>query len=71
MKFAYLLLITGGLFAQPASMTVEAPERTLPAYVADKLSAADRILFGKLMRVGLEAAWSAVTQEGYPLCFIN
>jgi len=71
MRSAYLLLITGGLCAQPASITVEAPQRTLPAYVADKLNAADRVLFGKLMRVGLEAAWSAVTQEGYPLCFIN
>jgi regulator of RNase E activity RraA len=28
-------------------------------------------LFDKLMRVGLEAAWSAVTAEGYPQCFIN
>jgi regulator of RNase E activity RraA len=43
----------------------------VPAHVAEKLSPADRVLFGKLMRVGLEAAWSAVTQEGYPLCFIN
>lgn len=50
------LLITGGLYAQPASITVEAPERTLPGYVADKLGVADRVLFGKLMRVGLEAA---------------
>jgi regulator of RNase E activity RraA len=71
MRFCVSLLLTAGLFAQPAAITVEAPERTLPAYVADKLSAADRVLFGKLMRVGLEAAWSAVTQEGYPLCFIN
>ena len=68
MRFVCLLLIGGGLFAQ---ITVEAPERTIPKHVADKLSAADRVLFGKLMKVGLEAAWSAVTQEGYPLCFIN
>ena len=71
MRFCFAALLTSGLFAQSASLTVEAPERTLPAYVADKLSAADRVLFGKLMRVGLEAAWSAVTQEGYSLCFIN
>lgn len=71
MRFASALLITSGLFAQTASLTVEAPPRTLPAYISSKLSASDRELFSKLMQVGLEAAWSAVTQEGYPLCFIN
>ena len=71
MRFASALLVTSGLFAQPASLTVEAPPRTLPAYISSKLSASDRELFTKLMHVGLEAAWSAVTQEGYPLCFIN
>lgn len=71
MRIAWLFLAGAGLWAQPASLTVEAPARVLPAYVIEKLSAADRILFGKMMRVGLEAAWSAVTQEGYPLCFIN
>ena len=71
MRLASALLITCGLYAQTASLTVEAPPRTLPACIAGKLSASDRELFGKLMQVGLEAAWSAVTQEGYPLCFIN
>ncbi len=71
MRFAYAFLIAGTLAGQMGPMTVKAPERTLPAHVASKLSAADRVLFGKLMTVGLEAAWSAVTQEGYPLCFIN
>lgn len=71
MRFAVAVLIAGGVFAQPSPLTVEAPPRELPAHVAAKLSAADRALFGRLMRVGLEAAWSAVTQEGYPLCFIN
>ena len=71
MRFCLFLLLSAGLFSQPAAITVEAPDRTLPANVADKHSATDRVLFGKLMRVGLEAAWSAVTQEGYPLCFIN
>jgi regulator of RNase E activity RraA len=65
------MLFTANLFAQTASLTVEAPPRTLPAYVSDRLSASDRELFGKLMHVGLEAAWSAVTQEGYPQNFIN
>ena len=69
MRIVYWLLMGGALLAQ--TPTVQAPERTLPAHVAAKLSAADRVLFGKLMRVGLEAAWSAVTAEGYPLCFIN
>lgn len=71
MRFAVVLLVAGGLAGQRAPLTVEAPARTIPAYVAEQLSAADRALFSKLMEVGLEAAWSAVTQEGYPQCFIN
>lgn len=47
------------------------PARTLPPHVASKLSPADAELFAKLMRVGLEAAWVATTEEGYPQCFIN
>ena len=45
--------------------------RVMPASVAERLNAADRALFARLMRVGLEAAWVAVTEEGYPQCFIN
>jgi regulator of RNase E activity RraA len=71
MRIAALLALPAGLWAQPAPLTVQATPRALPAYVAEKLSPADRALFDKLMRVGLEAAWSAVTQEGFPLCFIN
>ncbi len=43
----------------------------MPAYIVERLSPQDRVLFGKLMRVGLEAAWSLVTAEGYPQNFIN
>lgn len=71
MRIACALLVACGLSGQTPSLTVQAPPRSLPAHVASKLSAADRILFEKLSRVGLEAAWSAVTQEGFPLCFIN
>ena len=42
-----------------------------PPQVAGKLSPADRDLFAKLTKVGLEAAWVATTEEGYPQCFIN
>ena len=66
-----LALLVPGLFAQPATIDFPRPDRTLPAHVAAKLSAADRVLFGKMMRVGLEAAWVATTEEGYPQCFIN
>jgi len=69
MRFAAAFLITSRLYSQ--TITVEAPPRTLPAHVAAKLSPADFELFTKLTQVGLEAAWAAVTQEGYPLCFIN
>jgi 5-oxopent-3-ene-1,2,5-tricarboxylate decarboxylase/2-hydroxyhepta-2,4-diene-1,7-dioate isomerase len=69
MRIFLAVCLAGGVWAQ--GLTVEGPERKLPAHVEEKLSAADRVLFGRMMRVGLEAAWSAVTAEGYPLCFIN
>ena len=71
MRILCTLLLSSCLWAQAPPLTVQAPTREVPAHVAEKLSPADRVLFGRLMRVGLEAAWSAVTQEGYPLCFIN
>ena len=43
----------------------------MPAYVQERLSPQDRVLFDKLMRVGIESAWSLVTAEGYPQNFIN
>jgi 5-oxopent-3-ene-1,2,5-tricarboxylate decarboxylase / 2-hydroxyhepta-2,4-diene-1,7-dioate isomerase len=60
-----------GVQAQETSVTVTAPSRSLPPSVEKRLSESDKELFGKLMRVGLEAAWSAVTNEGYPQNFIN
>lgn len=60
-----------GVNAQDNAVTVTAPVRTLPSSVEKRLSQSDKELFGKLMRVGLEAAWSAVTSEGYPQNFIN
>jgi regulator of RNase E activity RraA len=72
MRLAIAMLCATGLsFPQAIPITVQAPERRLPRYVAEKLSASDRGLFDKLMRVGLEAAWVATTEEGYPQCFIN
>ncbi|HEU0120695.1 MAG TPA: hypothetical protein VFQ91_09235 [Bryobacteraceae bacterium] len=71
MRILRLLPLACGLLAQTPPISVKAPSRTVPPHVYSKLSAADRVLFDKLMRVGLEAAWAAVTQEGYPLCFIN
>ena len=60
-----------GVQAQETSLTVTAPSRSLPPSVEKRLSESDKELFAKLMRVGLEAAWSAVTNEGYPQNFIN
>jgi regulator of RNase E activity RraA len=71
MKHLTLLLLSTCLFGQTASLTVSAPANQLPPSVATRLSPADRELFGKLMQVGLETAWAAVTSEGYPQCFIN
>jgi len=71
MRTCLFVMLGAALLGQPAPITVKAPDRTIPPHVAGKLSPADRVLFGRLMRVGLEAAWSAVTAEGYPLNFIN
>ena len=70
MKYLTVLLLSAALFGQTPPL-VTPPSYTLPASVASRLSPADRPLFDKLMRVGLEAAWSVVTSEGYPQCFIN
>jgi len=64
-----LLLIPGLLCAQ--LLKVDTPERRLPAYIEERLSAPDKVLFGKLMRAGIESMWAVVVREGYPVCFIN
>ena len=69
MRYAFLL-IPAALYAQTA-LTVPEPLRAMPAYIEERLTPSDRALFRKLMRVGMESAWSALTGEGYPVCFIN
>ena len=54
MRIFLAVCLAGGVWAQ--GLTVEGPERKLPAHVEEKLSAADRVLFGRMMRVGLEAS---------------
>ena len=66
-----MLTLSTNAFPQAAPIIATAPSPRLPESVTAKLAASDRALFDKLMRVGLEAAWSAVTSEGYPQCFIN
>ena len=70
---AFLLLLAAGtaLRAQKATLQLDPVERRMPAYIVERLNAQDRVLFDKLMRVGLESAWSLVTAEGYPQNFIN
>jgi 5-oxopent-3-ene-1,2,5-tricarboxylate decarboxylase / 2-hydroxyhepta-2,4-diene-1,7-dioate isomerase len=65
------VLISVGVLAQKATLKLEPVEREMPAYVLERLNAKDRVLFDKLMRVGIESAWSLVTAEGYPQNFIN
>ena len=69
----FLVLFVAGatVAAQKAALKLEPIERQMPAYIQERLSAEDRVLFDKLMRVGLESAWSLVTAEGYPQNFIN
>src|SRR5687768_11895209 len=65
------LILSAGVLAQKATLTLEPVERQMPAYIQERLNATDRVLFDKLMRVGIESAWSLVTAEGYPQNFIN
>jgi regulator of RNase E activity RraA len=71
MKCLALFVISGALFGQTAPPVVAAPPYKLPPSVADRLSPSDQVLFGKLMKVGLEAAWAVVSSEGFPQCYIN
>ncbi len=45
-------MITAGVVAQKAALKLEPIERQMPAYIQERLSAEDRVLFDKLMRVG-------------------
>src|SRR4026207_340614 len=65
------MFLSVGVLAQKATLKLESVERQMPPYIQERLSAQDRVLFDKLMRVGLESAWSLVTAEGYPQNFIN
>jgi regulator of RNase E activity RraA len=60
-----------GVCAQTATLQLAPVDRQMPAYVQERLNARDRVLFDKLMRVGIESVWSLVTAEGYPQNFIN
>jgi regulator of RNase E activity RraA len=69
--FLVIFVACAAVSAQKATLKLETVERQMPAYIQERLSPADRVLFEKLMRVGLESAWSLVTAEGYPQNFIN
>jgi 5-oxopent-3-ene-1,2,5-tricarboxylate decarboxylase/2-hydroxyhepta-2,4-diene-1,7-dioate isomerase len=65
------LVVSAGLFAQAPLLKIESAPRQMPTYIQERLNANDRVLFDKLMRVGIESAWSLVTAEGYTQNFIN
>jgi regulator of RNase E activity RraA len=71
MALAGTVIAGAGLWAQNAALKIDPVEREMPAYIQERLSPQDRVLFDKLMRVGIESAWSLVTAEGYPQNFIN
>ena len=43
----------------------------VPPHVWSKLAAQDKVLFGKLAQLELEALWSVVAEAGYTNCFVN
>lgn len=65
------IFVSVGVLAQTATLKLDPIERQMPAYIHERLNEKDRVLFDKLMRIGLESAWSLVTAEGYPQNFIN
>ena len=71
MRILYLFLICLAARAQAPKIDYEPPEYKLPAYVMEKLSAPDRELFSKLLKLELESMYQAVSAEGYPGMFIN
>jgi hypothetical protein len=70
MRFLVLLLAAGTLFGQSVS-SVSATPYKLPDCVRGPAEPFGQGAFDKLPHVGLEATWAAVTNEGYPQCFIN
>jgi len=54
-----------------AELQIDTPTFEVPAYVMERLSASDKILFEKLSRVSIEGIWSQLTAKGYEHCFIN
>jgi regulator of RNase E activity RraA len=71
MALVWTVIAGAGLWAQNAPLKIDPVEREMPAYIQERLSPQDRVLFDKLMRVGIESAWSLVTAEGYAQNFIN
>lgn len=65
------VIVSANLLAQTPTLKIDPVERQMPAYIQERLAPKDRVLFDKLMRVGIESAWSLVTAEGYPQNFIN
>ncbi|MCY4596977.1 MAG: hypothetical protein OXC19_19525 [Bryobacterales bacterium] len=64
------LVACSALTGQTA-LEVKAPNRELSPYVLERLGAADRVLFEKLVRAPLEAMWSDLVAKGYEHCFIH
>ena len=57
--------------AQTSRAQLTPPSFQVPAYVMERLSPADKVLFEKLSRVALESVWSELRREGFHQSFIN
>ena len=72
MKWHCLLAAIGcASLAAQTGLEIEALNRQLSPYVAERLGESDRELFEKLARAPLEAVWSQLASRGYEHCFIN
>ncbi len=57
--------------AQTVELEISSPAFEIPAYVQERLSPADKVLFEKLTRVGLESVWARLRAEGFEQTFIS
>lgn len=69
LTFAWLLQAVS--LAQTVKLEITPPAFEVPAYVRERLSPSDKVLFDKLTRVGLESVWAQLRAAGFEQTFIN
>lgn len=57
--------------AQTSKLHITPPSFQVPAYIMERLSGQDKVLFEKLSRVAIESVWAELRREGFHQTFIH